>query len=363
VSTDPLDEAAALHEQSTVMLAEHRTAEAELLARRALALLHTHGDPAGADAPDTTNVLLNLAAVRRQAGDLTEAETLGRDALARCEPWPCDGDVLDRLRIHALQGLGITLLSAGRYEEAGTVLRFGREEAERRLGLDDADVGVCCNALGMLGKYTGQFKDAETHYERAMTIATSSDSYDDLQVATIWHNIGGLRHASGRAAEAEEPARRAYELRSAALGRDHPDALADGAALAAVLLDLDRYDEAEVLLERARAGFEDRHGSHHYEVAVCLHGLATASYARGDLSSAERRWAEALAIKEDVLGHEHPELALTLNNLGVVHHDRGRLAEARAAWQRSLSVLTGVGPDHPARRAAESNLAGLSHRG
>ena len=112
-----------MHERSVELLAEDRSAEAEAFARQALELLRTHGDPAGADAPDTVNVLVNLAAVRRRAGDLAEAESLAREAVTLCEPWPSDGDVLDRLRVQALQSLGTTLVSAGLYEEAGAVLR------------------------------------------------------------------------------------------------------------------------------------------------------------------------------------------------------------------------------------------------
>ena len=58
-----------------------------------------------------------------------------------------------------------------------------------------------------------------------------------------------------------------------------------------------------------------------------------------------------------MLGADHPELALTLNNLGVVFHDQGRTGGAAVAWRRSLAVLAGTGPDHPARQAAEANLA------
>ena len=218
MSADPLDEAAALHERSVELLAEDRSAEAEAFARRALELLRTHGDPAGADGPDTVNVLVNLAAVRRRAGDLAEAESLGRKAVTLSEPWPFDGDVLDRLRVQALQSLGTTLVSAGQYKQAGAVLRSALALAEEQLGTDDPEVGVCCNGLGVIGKYTGRFDEAEAYYPRALAIAESGGLPDDAQ-ASIWHNVGGVRHAAGRAEEAEGPARRAYEMRTALHGR------------------------------------------------------------------------------------------------------------------------------------------------
>jgi tetratricopeptide (TPR) repeat protein len=353
---DPLDEAAALHEQATEALAAGRVSDAGQLATRALGLLEEHGDRSGADAPDTVNVLLVLTSARSQAGELVEAERLSRRAVTLVTQWPSDRGVLDRLRVQALRSAGTTLVSAGRYDEAAPLLTESLRLAEERLGADDVDVAACCNALGVWGKYAGRFEEAEAHYARALQIADTADDADDMR-ATILHNIGGVRHSAGRAEDAEEPARRAWELRRTLVGADHPDTVADGAALAGVLLDLGRYDEAEQLLRQALDFHEARLGRRHYEVAVALHGLGTAARARGDSTAAEAKLLEALDIKEEVLGRDHPELALTLNNLGVVWYEEGRIEEASAAWRRTLTVLSAVGPDHPARRAAEANLA------
>ncbi|MEA3214512.1 MAG: hypothetical protein QOJ19_668 [Acidimicrobiia bacterium] len=158
---------------------------------------------------------------------------------------------------------------------------------------------------------------------------------------------------------ARQTARKALDICEAALGAEHPAALAHGAALAGVLLDLGRFEEAEELLQRTLAFFQNRNGRLHSPVAVTLAGLPGVAHARGDLAEAERRWTEALDIKTKVLGVEHPDLAITLNNLGVVRYDLGRRDDAAAAWRQSLTLLHDVTPDQPARRAAEANLARL----
>jgi tetratricopeptide (TPR) repeat protein len=178
LNTDPLDEAVALHQQAVERRAEHRTTDAEAAGRRALALFREYGDSGGTDAPDTVNLLVNLAAIRRQAGDLAKAEAFGREAEALSRPFPSDGGDVDRVRVHALAGLGGTLRATGRYDEAAAMLRSALTEAERRLGPQDADVGMCCNELGVLGKYTGRFDEATAYYERALAITQATAGVD-----------------------------------------------------------------------------------------------------------------------------------------------------------------------------------------
>ena len=70
-------------------------------------------------------------------------------------------------------------------------------------------------------------------------------------MASIWHNLGGLEHARGRPEIGEPYARKAWQLRRAALGDEHPDTVADEAALAGLLDGLGRYDESEPIYRKA----------------------------------------------------------------------------------------------------------------
>src|SRR5438093_125331 len=68
---------------------------------------------------------------------------------------------------------------------------------------------------------------------------------DDVALASVYHNLGGLEHARGNYEAAEPLARRSVELRELALGAKHPDVAADRAALAAIVDALGRDEEAE----------------------------------------------------------------------------------------------------------------------
>src|SRR5207237_3169836 len=109
---------------------------------------------------------------------------------------------------------------------------------ERYPGSDDLAVAAAANELGVLYKYMARFDEAEALYRRALRIVESCRGADDVEAATLWHNLGGVEHSRGRYALAEPAARRAAEIRSRALGIDHPAVAADQAALAAILSDL-----------------------------------------------------------------------------------------------------------------------------
>ena len=142
-------------------------------------------------------------------------------------------------------------------------------------------------------------------------------------------------------------------MRIAALGPDHLFVADDQVALAGVLLDLDRGDEAEQLLRQALATNERIHGPVHYEIGVILGTLGSAAQRRGALEEAEALQRRALAVKREVLGDRHPELAITLNNLGVVVRRQGRNDEAAQLYRGAIAILAGTRggrPSDPALR-------------
>jgi tetratricopeptide (TPR) repeat protein len=219
-------------------------------------------------------------------------------------------------------------------------------------------VSGALNNLAVLYKYTAHFAEAGSLYQRALSIAESELGPDHPEVATIYHNLGGLEHASGNHARGEPFARRAVEIREQALGPDHPAVAADVAALAALLDGQGKYGESEPLYQRALAIFERVHGQVHEEIAVNLNNLAAAYDAQGNPGQAEPLYRRALAIKETLLGSSHPDVAITLNNLAVFYKSRGQYDQAAALFQRALGILEqSVGAEHPTLATCLDNSA------
>ena len=182
---------------------------------------------------------------------------------------------------------------------------------------------------------------------------------DVPEVATIYHNMGGVEHARGDFAQAEPLARRSVAIREQVEG-DDLDLAADRAALAAILDGCGKTAEAGTLLRAALAVFTRRLGSEHHEVAVTLNNLAAIAHRGGEAQEAESLYRRALAIKERAIGPQQPELAPTLNNLALLCAEDGRCDEAGLLYQRAIALLEGaVAPDHPTLVACRDNHAAL----
>src|SRR5262249_11844830 len=120
----------------------------------------------------------------------------------------------------------------------------------------------------------GHFSDAWRLYRKALFITKRICGRENPELATIYHNLGGLEHACAKYARGEIFARRSVVLRKKAFGPDHPDVAADNAALAAILDAQGKRDEAEQLYVQDLAAFERVFGSESYEVAINLNAFA-----------------------------------------------------------------------------------------
>jgi tetratricopeptide (TPR) repeat protein len=236
----------------------------------------------------------------------------------------------DIWRADALHGLGKIARLRGRYAQAEALLRRGIAHATRVHGADAPETAYLINELAMTFRYWGRFEEASDLYQRALCALT-----DPLDVAGVWHNLGGLEHARGDFAAAASHARRSVEIRQGLLGRDHLDVVADRAALAAILDALGEDAEAEALLRQALEVFTRALGPDHVEVAITRGNLAALLHRRGDLDQAEPMYRCALAMREKILGPDHPELAITLNNLATLCEERGDTAQAQALRARA----------------------------
>jgi tetratricopeptide (TPR) repeat protein len=212
----------------------------------------------------------------------------------------------------------------------------------------------------MLYKYMGRFTEAGPLYQRALAITENTLGPDHAEVATIYHNLGGLEHAAGNYARGEPFARRSVEIRRKALGPDHPAVAADLAALAALLDGQKKYAEAERLYQQALAIFERVYGPEHYEIAVNLNNLAALYQAQGKKQEAEKLYHRALAMKEKILGTDHPDTAMTLNNLAMFYKSQKKYDQAEPLFKEALSIFEkALGPDHPHVAICLDNYAQL----
>ena len=254
-------------------LAAHRAGlltEAEAAYRHILSVDATHAD---------ANHLLGIIALHR--GDLAEAETLIRKALA------CQEDAT------FVGNLGSVLFESGRPAEAESAFRRALELAPNFIEAH--------NNLGNLYNGAGRFAEAEDSLRRAL--ALNPDYVDSL------FNLGNLFYATARLAEGEAAFRRVVALR--------PDFAKAHNNLGNLLLLAGRFAEAEVSLRLALTLQPD--------FVEALSNLGIVLQESGQFAEAELCLRRALEC--------NPDYAKALYNLGNLLHLTGRPAEAELAFR------------------------------
>jgi tetratricopeptide (TPR) repeat protein len=251
---------------------------------------------------------------------------------------------------------------AGSYRSAADRLKWTIARYEARPEVDPVGLGVALNEFGMIGKYSGDFDEAERVYLEALRLFERCGPGGDSDLAaSVLHNLGGLAHARGRFVEAAAFARRGIAVRESAGGAGSVQLIDDRAALAAILVDLGHLDEAHAVLVDVIAVRETPTYADPIEVAVALHNLGSLQFRRGLVTEARRTLERTLALKQATLAPGHPDLAITLHNLACCLEQLGEPAAAAHHLRRGVDVLAPVvADDHPTLAALRAKLD--SHR-
>jgi serine/threonine protein kinase/tetratricopeptide (TPR) repeat protein len=158
--------------------------------------------------------------------------------------------------------------------------------------------------------------------------------------------------------KAETVLESAIALRTAELGRDHPDTLRSRGNLANVYWYLDRMTESIALHEEVMRRREATLGRDHPDTLQSGFDLASAYSVAGRFADAIAMGEETLRLRESRLGRDHPDTLQSRGNLGGAYFNAGRRTEAIAMHEEALRLCEAkLGPDHPDTLLSRHNLA------
>lgn len=271
-------------------------------------------------------------------------------------------DELPEERFAELSRLGNLRRIEGDPASAEAFLSDALALAESAFPHDRLRVASALNALGLLYKDLARFDDARAFYERALSLVdAAAESHD---VATVYHNLGGIEHARQNFAAGEPFARKGLEIRRRLSDRDDVALATDMVALAAILDGQRKFEEAEALYVDALRILDGDPESNAGEIAVALNDLGAHYAQRDQIDRADDLLVRAAELKARTLGPRHPDVAVTLNNLAIVHKRRGDVARAASLYQDAVSIFEeSLGPDHPKAIACRRNLARCAEHG
>lgn len=206
----------------------------------------------------------------------------------------------------------------------------------------------------------GRYEAAEGPQARALKARQRLLGSDHPDTLSSLDELGALRLAQGRPAEAEPYIRSALDGRRRVLGDTHSDTLASLNHMGFALRSQGKLDAAERYHREALATQRRTLGDDHPETLQSISNLGVLLGRKGHLDAAEPLLREALEGRRQVLGDNHLKTLQSLSNMGILLQARGQLAAAehhfRAAWEGSRRAL---GDDHPDTLVPMNVLGGL----
>jgi len=212
--------------------------------------------------------------------------------------------------------------------------------------------------LGRFYQHQGVGNQAESWFQRCVSIAQAAFGEEHLDVATSLNNLAGLYYTQGRYSEAELFYLQALEVRKHLLGNHHLDVATSLNNLAGLYYAQGRYSEAEPLYLQVLEVRKRLLGNCNLDVASSLNNLGLLYYAQGRYSEAEPLYLQALEVRKRLLGNCHPAVATSINNLAGLYNAQKRYRDAESLLVQALSLSEQhLGDDHPNTAIFRKNLS------
>ncbi|MCZ6690273.1 MAG: serine/threonine-protein kinase [Planctomycetota bacterium] len=226
----------------SLLFAQGKLEEAEPLLRKTLEVRRRKF---GDEHPATLNSTHNLASLLAMQGKLEEAEPLLRQALKIRRRILGEDHPATLTTMH---NLGTMLGALGKSDEEESLYRRALAARRRVLGEEHPDTLMSVSDLAALLKDRGDLEEAESLCRQALEARrrTLGDRHPDTLQSMS--NLGTLLRAQGQLAEAERLGKRIFDLARSTLAEGDWRRGNFQALYGLILLDLERYEEAETHL-------------------------------------------------------------------------------------------------------------------
>ncbi|NNF27088.1 MAG: serine/threonine protein kinase, partial [Gemmatimonadetes bacterium] len=258
------------------------------------------------------------------------------------------------VRTELLNILGGVYTKLGEYDQAEPLVDSALAAAET---LDDEELLLSSLAATADLRYgQGRYEDGEAAALRRLELQRASDPGPSTALAAAMTDLATFLSSTGRYDEAEGLILEALEI-DQALDADQKEGQ-DWNSLSILRARTGNYDGA-IEAGRAAVRAHRRHTtSDDTGLATALASLAWALDLKGEFSTADSIYHEALAMRRRILSEDHPHIAILLNNMGSMRQKEGRLGEARALHEEALALRRRTfGNDHEQVAGSLNNLA------
>ncbi len=182
--------------------------------------------------------------------------------------------------------------------------------------------------------------------QQAEQVAEATWGPNDRHVALSSNMLGILDMDLEKFSDAEMNLNRALAIDTKAGGAESKDLATDLSNLGLLYQDEGKYPAAETATAQAMALYEKLLGEKNENVATCASNLALIDLREDKYADAEALYKKAIAIDQGLgLG---ADVASDLGGLGTLYVDTNRFADAEQVFNQALAEnLKALGPQHP----------------
>ncbi len=251
--------------------------------------------------------------------------------------------------------------SKGQQLTVQEMLDLGAERTQRDLSGQPEVQAEIAMTLARLRQDHGQLDSARTLFQQALDLRTEALGPNHPSLAESLRGLAGVAYDAAHYDRAESLHRQAL-----AIARAHSDDESVGASLSALSESIrarGRYQEAETVAREGLDFHRRLHSGDHPMIANSLVDVGVAVYLQGDYTMAQPLYSEALAMQRRLFGDQHLDIAETLNRLGLLFKRAANEAAAGEHLSGALEIYRSLlGPDHTLVATVTDSLAGVLFR-
>lgn len=291
----------------------------------------------------TIRMAITAAGAMRAKGFSRDAAALLNDTLRSARTGLGEASADTAACMSSLAGL---LDAVGSCDEA---LALATESLSVSRSRDDTNQVIdTCLLLVHLHKNRGELARASELATEALCLTMSIHEGDHIQTAQCYAAAGMVAYYGGSGDEAEESLTQALRLSRRILGDRHLQTLHGAMQLVEVLLFRNKLEAATSLAAETAADAAAALGADHPDALAALHTVARVHYDAGDFEAAEAMCMTVMERRSAVLGADAFETFASAFLMALISSSACRPADADACFAHALGGFRAkLGDSHP----------------
>ncbi len=276
-----------------------------------------------------------LATAFHKLGDFEQADSIFRELIEDARVHHPESQLATTLRQYSE-----FTMDDGRFDEA---LDAVQEAIELSPEVALIDHGRLMQQQGAVLRRLGRYQEANDSYLKALGYFEESGA--DLERSIALNSLAIIARRDHRPEDAERYYLQSMAVREQVDPRTNPDTAATLANLGRLYAGLERYEQAQLVLDQSISQLTELFGADHVNIIYPAVTLAETLSKTGEHSRAMESILRARSIAMNVFPDGHPLSVLATTEQAHIHRRNGEFAQAHEQYNSALALVEQLGLD------------------